>query len=288
MSFNEFLNQAWNDHARQAAEVASRLDAGIKLIEKNDQIPAMARLVTHVMGEHLGHWDKGVQLLRQLSESSFYDSGSESFKDIERSIASLEVAAGKRQSLDGLSLSDQIRVLAVAASALSEQKDPERAKQLFRGALDKAQDALAKDDPANRALAVTGNNLACALEEKPTRSKDEIELMILAAQTGRKYWEIAGTWLETERAEYRLSQTYLKAGDLAKALAHAQVCLELGQENSAPALELFFGYEALALVEKARGNTIGFAKALEQVKANFSKLSAEDKSWCEASLIRLN
>ena len=287
MSFQEFLNQAWKDHSKQAAEVASRLDAGIKLLEKNDQIPAMARLVTHVLGEHLGHWDKGIQFLRQLRESPCYVSGSESFNDIERSIASLELAAGNRHSLDDLSLSDQVRVLSVAASALCEQKDPESAKKLFRLSIDKAQDGLAKDDPANRALAVTGNNLACTLEEKSTRSKDEIELMILAAQTGRMYWEITGTWLETERAEYRLSQTYLKAGNLPKALAHAQLCLELSQENSAPALELFFGYEALALVEKARGNAIGFSKALDQVKANFGELSIEDKSWCEASLNRL-
>lgn len=76
------------------------------------------------------------------------------------------------------------------------------------------------------------------------------------------------------------------AGDRPKALSHAQVCLELAQENSAPALELFFGYEALALIEKARGNATGFSKALEQVKANFGKLSAEDKPWCEASLNR--
>jgi hypothetical protein len=287
MTFNEFLNQAWNDHAKHPAEVAGRLDGGIKLMEKSDQISAMARLVTHVLGEHLGHWGKGIQYLCLLRESAFYDSSNESSKDIERSIASFELAAGKRQSLDELLLSDQIRILAVAASALSEQKDPARATQLFRSALEKAQSALAKDDPANRALAVTGNNLASALEEKPSRSKDETELMILAAQTGRKYWEIAGTWLETERAEYRLSQSYLKAGNLSLALAHAQACIELAQINSAPPLELFFGYEALALVEKASGNSAGFNQALEKVKLNFGKLSAEDKSWCEASLNRL-
>jgi hypothetical protein len=43
--------------------------------------------------------------------------------------------------------------------------------------------------------------------------------MIFAAKTTRKYWEIAGTWLEIERAEYRLAMTYLAAGDLNVALS---------------------------------------------------------------------
>ncbi len=287
MTFDEFLNQAWNDHATQSEQVASRLSDATSLIEKNDQIPPMAHLITHVLGEHLGFWDKGIHLLQQLKAIPAFESASESNKAIARSIASLELAGGKRQSVDDLSVSDQIRVLAVAASALSEQKNPEMAQKLFGEALDKGQLGIEKADPANRALAVTGNNLACALEEKTTRTKSETDLMILAAQTGRKYWEIAGSWLEVERAEYRLSQTYLKANDFARALEHAQTCLEVAQENNAPPLELFFGYEALALVEKARSNSIGFSKAVEQVKTNFEKLNSEDKSWCESSLIKL-
>ena len=62
----------------------------------------------------------------------------------------------------------------------------------------------------HRALAITGNGLACTLEEKPDRTADERALMILAAQTARHHWAIAGTWLETERAEYRLANTWLQ------------------------------------------------------------------------------
>ncbi len=287
MTFDEFLNQAWNDHATESEQVANRLSDATSLIEKNDQIPAMAHLIAHVFGEHLGFWDKGIQSLQKLKAIPVFDSTSESSKAIARFIASLELSSGKRQSVDDLSLSDQVRVLAVSASALSEQKNPDKATKLFREALNKGQLGIDQADPANRALAVAGNNLACALEEKTTRTKSETDLMILAAQAGRKYWEIAGSWLEVERAEYRLSQTYLKANDFAKALEHAQTCLEVAQENNAPPLELFFGYEALSLVEKARNNVIGFSKALEQAKANFEKLSSEDKSWCELSLTKL-
>ena len=288
MTFNEFLNQAWRDHATQSEQVATRLIDAIALIEKNEQIPAMAQLMTHVLGEHLGLWDKGIQFLQQLKTIPHFDSSSESNKAILRSISSLELAGGLRQSVEELSLSDQIRVLAIAASALTEQKNPEKAQKLFREAIDKAQQGIEKKDPANLALAMTGNNLACSLEEKTTRTSSETDLMILAAQVGRKYWEIAGTWLEVERAEYRLSQTFLKANDLVRALEHAQSCLEIVEKNKAPVLEFFFGYEALAQVEKARDNAIGFSKALEQMKIYFAKLDPQDQSWCESSLKKLS
>jgi tetratricopeptide (TPR) repeat protein len=280
MKFDDFLSQAWNDHAKQAEEVAKKIPGGIALIEKGEEIPQMAHLITHVFGEHLGRWEQGVQVLQGLKQNPCFVKMSESDLSISRSIASLEMASGKRQSVEDLSTSDQIRVLAVAASALSEQKNSDKAQSLFRQALDSAQIGIIKDDPANRALAVTGNNLACSLEEKAVRTPKDTELMILAAQTGRKYWEIAGTWKQVTWGEYRLAMTYLKAGDLVQSLEHAQACLELAQEHETPPLEMFFGYEVLALIEKARENSIGFSRALEQAKAYFEKLSADDKSAC--------
>ena len=160
MSLKDFLNQAWNEHATQALQVAGRLEDGIKLIEENDQIPSMIHLVTHIMGEHLGKWDHGVKVLEKLSKHPLFEVGTESSKALRRSIASLEVAGGKHELLDDLSLSDQIRVLAVAASALSEQKNSTKSQILFRRALDKVQSGIDKGDPSIRALAVTGNNLA--------------------------------------------------------------------------------------------------------------------------------
>ncbi|HWU44256.1 MAG TPA: hypothetical protein VN132_12485, partial [Bdellovibrio sp.] len=201
-----------------------------------------------------------------------------------RSIAILEFASGKRSSLEDFSASDQIRILAMTASALSRQKNSEKAPVFFNKALELAQNNLTKDDPANRVLAIIGNNLASSLEVQASLTPIEKELMILAAKTARKYWEIAGTWLEVERAEYRLAHTFLKAGDLIQALEHAQTCLEITEANKAPALEFFFGYEALALVEKARGNNVGLSKAVEHAESFFDQLKEDDKTWCESTL----
>jgi len=111
MSFSEFLDQAWNDHADNSNAVAKRFPEGIRLLEKNDQIPQLAGLMTHVMGEHLGEWEKGIELLKQLRTVSFFDSKSESEQAVLRSVASLEVAGNKRESLDDLSASNQILFL---------------------------------------------------------------------------------------------------------------------------------------------------------------------------------
>lgn len=286
MSFNDFLNNAWNDHAANAKEVAGRFTEGMTLLEKNEQIPALANIITHVMGEHLGEWDNGVALLKKLRGCPVFTAESESENAIVLSVASLEVAGGKRGSVDDFSLSNQIRILAIAASALSE-KDAGRAQILFRSALEKASSGLAKEDAANRALAITGNNLACALEEKKLRSFPETELMILAAQTGRKFWEVAGTWLETERAEYRLSHTYLKAGQIDKSIKHALLCLDICTSNNADSLEFFFGFEALALAFKEQTNFPGFNEAVANAKKHYEKMSADNKPWCEGSLKKL-
>ncbi len=153
--------------------------------------------------------------------------------------------------------------------------------------VEKAQLGIIKSDPANQIQAITGNNLAAGLEEQANRSLDETELMIFAAKTARKYWEISGTWLEIERAEYRLAMTYLAAVDLSVSFNHAQACLEISREHAAEPLELFFGYEALASVEKARKNELGFSKAIEHMKVAFDGLSVDDRSWCARYLSKL-
>lgn len=48
MTFNDFLNKAWDDHATDSQKVADSLRDGINLLESNDQIPSMVHLMTHL------------------------------------------------------------------------------------------------------------------------------------------------------------------------------------------------------------------------------------------------
>ena len=287
MDFDAFIDRAWNDHAGDAGAVARRLDEGVALVTDETQLSRLAHLAQHVHGAHLGDWRAGIAFIEGLVRGPCYAPEGASGAALRRYAASLALAQGAAVDLAELSPSDRIRVGGLAAANLVEH-DPSRAAQLLQDALALAErSGLPAGDPMNRDLAVAGHNLACALEEKPGRSADERALMILAAQTSRHYWALAGTWLETERAEYRLAMSWLQAGEPARARDHAQACLQIVAANDGAALERFFGWEALGRAERAAGNASDHAQALARAREAFTELDPSDQTWCAASLDRL-
>lgn len=286
MDFNTYLNKAWDDHAKDSQTVAMNINQGLSLAQNGDQLGQLARLAAHVFGEHLGKWDDGISFLSQIKKHSQINEAANNLIKVYE--ASLNLSGNTLHDLSQFSKSEQVRILSISASAVYEQGQPEKAKDYFSKAVELASSSIAKEDLANRALAVAGNNLACSLEEKPSRTPQEVDLMILAAQIARKFWEVAGGWMEIERAEYRLSQSYLKANKIEESFAHAQNCIEICETNSAPALEYFFGFECLAMVEKVKDNEIGYKTAVQNMKKYFEQLSEDDKSWCKSTLEKFN
>lgn len=282
MTFEEYLNDAWAAHPEQPAELLKNFKSHFSLISSGDEITSMGHLIAHVSGEHLGEWGKGIQLLQELrNHPQVKDEAA-----LNRFIASLSLGDDRSFSLANFSDSDKVRILAMTASALAAQNDLERSAQYLAEAEEICNAKLDRKDPANRNLAVASNNLACSLEEKKSLTHDETYLMIHAAFTARKFWEIAGTWLEVERAEYRLAKTFLKADILDKAFSHAEKCLEIISANGNDPLEVFFGMEVLAEVEKARNNGLGCDEAVKCMRESFDKLKPEDKNWCQQTLER--
>lgn len=280
MDFTTYLNNAWNDHAKDADQVAQTFNQGLELIQSAEDLEQLGWLSTHVYGEHLGKWDEGLLFLNTLSLHSLYSENSPAGKVFPIYKSSLSLSKNSDFNISHYALSEQIRILAMSSRQLCGIHQNDRAQELFFKALEHGQTKISKEDSANRALAIMGNTIATTLEEKKNRNQNETDFMILAAKAARKYWEIAGTWLEVERAEYRLSQSYLKAGQFEESLIHAQNCIEISSKNSAPALEFFFGYEALALAEKKKSNDLGYKTAVEKNKIYFEQLSEDDKSWC--------
>jgi hypothetical protein len=247
---------------------------GVALLSEPRHVPMLVKIIVHVDGEHLGAWDRGLERLRELKKNPLAG------REVDDGILTLRVAKG--EDLADLSPS----VLATAAAAVLGQKQVARAGQLFREAAALG-GALQPGDPGNRALAVAGNNLASELCEQENLSADATALMLLAADTGRKYWERAGTWLNVARAEWRVAVCRLKAGDAGGAATHARLCLdELAKHPEAEAFDQFYGWEAYARAERALGRD--FRASREQARAAFERLSEDDKPYCRPALAALN
>lgn len=265
MTFDEFVRNGWQDHVEDPEGVFARLPGGVRLVTEPRHLPAFAGLVVHVAGEHLGRWADGIALFESVAGLPVFDPASPEGKGLRRAQAVLHRCAGDSQAEarclaagrsggDLPEASDRIRVLATAAAALIAQKRLADGRRDFEEAVALAAYGPTKSDPAARALAVTANNLAAALEERPTLSPDERGLMLRAAEVARRFWGIAGGWQEAERAEYRLAQSHVKAGDAPAALRHAKACLAIVSANGNDAGEAFFGHEAMARAHLAAGN----------------------------------
>jgi hypothetical protein len=287
MNFDTFIDAAWNEHADHPEEVGERLAGSLGLVDAPEHIAPFVRLVTHVYGEHLGQWERGIALVESVRGLPSWDGSAAVDGAVARSVAVLRYASGDRAALARLSREDCIAALATASSAFLGRDDSERALAAYTDATELADAGLPEGSPALRALAVGGNNLAAALETKANRDDAETRGMIAAAQGGLKYWKLAGTWLEEERAEYRLARSLLQAGDATAALESARRCIDVCARNDAPPFEEFFGYTVLALAQRAAGQHEGFDASRRQALERYGRVAADERQWCAAELEEL-
>jgi hypothetical protein len=296
-SFEAFMDAAWRDHGEDPAGVASRLADARALPQDDGERARLASLAAHVYGEHLGRWTDGVAFLDTLRRVAADDArdtddaggdGRDALtRTLDRHIATLRHAAGDTRALDGLAAAEIAAALAGCASAMAGRGNFARAIADYAAARELASAGLADGSPAIRALAVGGNNLAVALEEKRGRSPPETAAMVDAAQSALVHWRRAGTWLEEERAHHRLAMSRLAAGDAAGALASAGHCLAVCDANEAPPFERFFGYAALAMARRAAGDRAAFDEARTRALALYESLPEDDRPFAQADLAKI-
>jgi tetratricopeptide (TPR) repeat protein len=283
-AFDDFLDAAWNDHADDAPAVAERLAQSLDMIVAAEQVAPYAHIATHVYGEHLARHADGIALLERLRTHPAADGSPAAAGAVARGIAVLRYCSGDASGLDPLAADERIVVLATAASAFAEQKAYKRAIETYAEALALARGGIADGSPALRSLAVGGNNLAAVLEDKADRDALETRGMLAAAQAGLDYWRRAGTWLEEERAEFRLSSSRRSAGDYDGAIHHAQRCLTLCGANDAPPLEHFFGFAALALAQRSAGLADEFDASRRLARAWQERVDPSERTWCDTTV----
>jgi hypothetical protein len=177
MTLQALIDQAWTDHADQSEAVATRfppwVEAAVAAPALPDEVPALARLIAHVCGEHLARWHGGVQLIQCLDKRAVALGDARHRSVLARHVAALRIGAGEDGAGAALALPEQVAALAQASVALTGQAAWPRAIALYRQALGLAGNTWGSARGAGeegaagvRALAIGGNNLANALEER--------------------------------------------------------------------------------------------------------------------------
>lgn len=283
--FDDFIRAQWHEHGDAADVVAQRLAESTARVLTPAQVAPYAGLVVHVYGVHLAQWARGTALLQALRQSPGFDGSVLAESAIQRGLASLALASGDDAAADALAAPDRIAALASAASALLDRDELDRAIALYGRALDLAEaTALADEAPAVRSLAVGGNNLAAALEDRRERSPAQTAAMLRAAQSGLVHWQRCGGWLEHERAAYRLARSLLRAGRHADACEAARQCLRVCDANDAPDVERFFGHALEALALAGMGDIAAASAAGERALQTHARLPADEQAWCADDL----
>ncbi|MEQ1507326.1 MAG: hypothetical protein ABMB14_34170 [Myxococcota bacterium] len=281
MAVQDQLQQAWADHGTDAERVAATFP---DLIDRSDpdEVPAVVGLVVHVLGEHLGRWDDGLAAVDRIGARH---GPSEA---VDRGAAIFRMCAGDREGaeriLDQLGTDrtgNEARILALAAGAVGAHgRTTEATRWLVRAA--SLVFELADGHPAVRAVGATGNNLAVLLEERKPNGPEEAGLLRSAATLSRVAWERAGTWLEVERAEYRLTMTSLVLSEPYAAVAHAEACLAICEANAADPGERLFAHEAMARARLAIGDRDGAMVSRQRVA---SLVPTTDAAFGPASVL---
>ena len=285
-AFDDFLAQAWADHADRSEAVAQRLRTDTPAPESPQQLVALARFVVHLCGEHLGAFDDGRRRLAALATHPLADASVQSALRVGR--ASLTLAETGATDWRGFNAEEQVRTEAAAAAISLGQHNTERALALLQVARQRVAAMPDTSAAVHRPLGIACHSMAWTLHDRSNaRSADETAAMLEFAAGSKLHWSKAGTWLEIERGDYDLARCHLAAGRLDEALNHAAQCLATCTQNDAPPYEHFFAHEALARVQHARGDAPARARNIAAAEAAFDTLTADDQAGCRSTLDEL-
>ena len=281
MHFDQFLEQAWSDHGGTPLAVGEQLKTARTLLTETGQVAELARILVHVFGEHLGDWVGANTELARLQEHLLCLNDAAAASAVRVARGALSLAQGQVPQGAALDEEERVRALCSASAVCLGRGELGNASDLFELGLKLVALLPAASSGYERSLAVAANNLACALGDLPLRDEAQSAQMLRAAQTARRYWELAGTWLEVERADYVLAKSCLRAGQVRQAAAHAAACLSLCQANRAPAFELFFANEIAALASRALGYGAAFEAARAAALNAYHGLDPQEQATCQ-------
>jgi len=277
------MARAWADHADHSEEVAQRLRTETPAPSTPAQLEALVRFVVHLVGEHLGRYDDARRRLAALAIHEKAESGVQSALRVAQ--ATLDLAQTGGAPPLAFTDAEVVRAYSAAAALCVGRGHSERALAFIASARERLA-ALPQATPADhQPLAVACNNMTWELHDRGARrtAADTAAMLDLAAAS-REHWSHAGTWLEVERADYGLALAHLSAGRAEAALHYAAQCLAACIAHDALPYEHFFGHEALARVQHARGDAAACAHHVAAARDAFGRLDGDDQAACRGAL----
>jgi hypothetical protein len=254
MELNELIQSGWARHENDTAALAADLEAHAVQVTDAEQAQPFVMLASHAIGEHLRDWPRAAALVRRVVEPLPREapaSGplaalavSEYMAGRVTEAAALELEAARLA--DGGPVSSFIRSRTLIASALIGSGRLDEGARLFEAVLELAAAQGDQKLPSDRAIAITANNLASSLLDRPQRTEAETAFMLRAAEASHIYWMKAGNWENEERAEYLLALTNNAAQRPEVALRHAEKGIAVIQANGEEVVDEAFLNLALA------------------------------------------
>lgn len=98
----------------------------------------------------------------------------------------------------------------------------------------------------DRALGAWCFNRTWELMDKPDRSAEEDEEMLMTTFASGYHWSRVGTPVNFGRSEWQIARVYVLLGNAREALHHARRCLEITEGAGLGDFDLAFAYEGMA------------------------------------------
>jgi hypothetical protein len=288
------LYDSFGDHAANAADYASQLDAAATPEVDAKHLVQFARVATHTIGEHLGDWSRAAGLAGRLlagRSPTVETAKAWAHLAVARSLAGDPAGAAEAEASAWGGAGADFRPLAVETkfllvAALVGSGRAAAALPVYGQALDLAH-ALGEAAPA-RAIAVASNNLASDLLEAPTRTPEETALMRIAAEAAHAFWLRCGDWRNDERASYLDALVANAVGEPDVALRHAEGGLATIAANGEAPIDQTFLRLAKAHALALMGQHKASATALTMADAGAAAWDDEGlKGWYAAERSRV-
>lgn len=287
MDIKELVNGGWGRHDKESEALARDLEAHYALAETAAQVGAFVQLANHTIGEHLGDWARACALAEKVMANR------EDSHELAGPYGALAVAqymSGKladalASEAHAVRLTDMekvsvvVRIRALVTSALLGSKRLDEAVKVYDAALSLAR---AQDEKlaCDQALAITSNNIASELSEKPERTEAEDALMLKAAEASKEFWIKCGTWVNEERGDYLLAIVHNRLNQPDKALEHAAKAIEIIQANGEEEVDEAFINLAMAKSFQLKDDREHYDQAMARAQELADEFKDEGlKTW---------